>query len=169
MKRNKCLVYLLLLAILSVSGACLRSAEQQVILQVENPSGKSLEITRRELTTLRHTGLDATDKEGTTARYEGVDLVDILRAADAPLGNRLRGENMSGYVTVEGADGYQVSFTLAELDPDFTGQAVLLADRRDGQPLAEDEGPLRLVVPAETKRNARWVRQVVKVKIKAVE
>jgi hypothetical protein len=36
---------------------------------------------------------------------------------------------------------------------------ILLADRRDGQPLAAAEGPLRLVVPDE-KRHARWVRQV---------
>jgi hypothetical protein len=36
---------------------------------------------------------------------------------------------------------------------------VLLADRRDDQPLASREGPFRIVVPGE-KLHARWVREV---------
>ncbi|MGE3541290.1 MAG: hypothetical protein AB7N91_28130 [Candidatus Tectimicrobiota bacterium] len=60
---------------------------------------------------------------------------------------------------IEAADGYRVVFALPELDPAFTERLVLLAEQRDGQPLAATEGPLRLVVPGE-KRQARWVRQV---------
>jgi hypothetical protein len=46
-----------------------------------------------------------------------------------------------------------------ELDAAFKDAIVLLADRRDGQPLGSGEGPLRLLV-AHEKRQARWVRQV---------
>jgi hypothetical protein len=40
----------------------------------------------------------------------------------------------------------------------------LLADQRDGKPLGANEGPLRAIVPGE-KRHARWVRQVIALKI----
>ncbi len=45
-------------------------------------------------------------------------------------------------------------------DPIVLDLIIILADRRDGKPLAEKEGPLRIIVPEE-KREARWVRQLV--------
>lgn len=54
---------------------------------------------------------------------------------------------------------YRVVFSLAELAPDLTGRVVLLADARDGKPLASDEGPLRLVLPDDA-RPTRWIRQI---------
>ena len=48
---------------------------------------------------------------------------------------------------------------MAELDPELTDRAILLADIKNGQPLPPDEGPFRIVVPGE-KRPVRWVRQV---------
>ena len=63
------------------------------------------------------------------------------------------------YLLLEAQDGYQVLFTPPELDALFTDKVVLLADRRDGKPLSEKEGPLRIVVPEE-KRQARWIRHV---------
>src|SRR5713226_4105039 len=64
------------------------------------------------------------------------------------------------FLVVGAADGYHAVFALPELDHAFTDRIIILADRRDGKPLAEKEGPLRIVVPDE-KREARWVRQVV--------
>jgi hypothetical protein len=77
----------------------------------------------------------------------------------------LRGQEMSKYLLVQAAGGYRAVFSLAELSPRFTDAVVLLADRRDGQALAEPEGPLRLVVPHD-KRPARWVRQVIRLTVK---
>ena len=71
---------------------------------------------------------------------------------------------LSKFLLVEAADGYRVVFALPELDPAFRDVVVLVADRRDGQPLSTGEGPLRLVVPHE-KRWARWVRQVNALKV----
>jgi hypothetical protein len=48
-----------------------------------------------------------------------------------------------------------------ELAPSFTDRTILLADRRDGKPLSDREGPLQVIVPGE-KKHARWVRQVVR-------
>ena len=47
------------------------------------------------------------------------------------------------------------------LQQDFTtdNRKVLLVDRCGGQPLGDDDGPLRLIAPEES-RPARWVRQV---------
>ena len=47
----------------------------------------------------------------------------------------------------------------------FTEKVVLLADRRDGKPLSEKEGPLRIVVSDE-KRQARWIRQVKSIQVR---
>jgi hypothetical protein len=43
--------------------------------------------------------------------------------------------------------------------PAFSDRVILLADRRDGKPLDNREGPLRLIVPGD-KRHARWIRGV---------
>jgi len=76
------------------------------------------------------------------------------------LGEQLRGKRLAEYLVVEAADGYKAVFALPEVDPAFTDRVVILAYKRDGQPLSSPEGPYRIVIPDE-KRQARWVRQVV--------
>jgi DMSO/TMAO reductase YedYZ molybdopterin-dependent catalytic subunit len=122
---------------------------------VERPQQWTLD----DLAALPRRELRARDRDGAEATFTGVALVDLLRLAGVPLGEKLRGSHMALYLLVEAADGYRVVFALPELDPAFTERVVLLADHRDGQPLSTAEGPLRLVVPDE-KRHARWVRQV---------
>lgn len=101
---------------------------------------------------------------GTSGRWEGVALIDILRAAGAPTGDKLRGRNLSLYVRVDATDGYHAVYALAELDPAFRDSQVILADRRDGKPLDAKEGPFRIIAAGE-KRPARWVRQVAGIKL----
>lgn len=96
---------------------------------------------------------------GVTGVWEGVALVDLLRAAGAPVGDALRGANLRLYVRIRAADGYRVVYALAELDPGFREATVILADRRDGKPLDAKEGPFRIVAAGE-KRPGRWVRNV---------
>ncbi len=94
--------------------------------------------------------------------YGGVPLFDLLRLVGAPGGDSLRGPTLASYVLIEAADGYRVTFSLAELSPTFTDRVVLLTDRKDGAPLPAGEGPFRLVVP-DDKRPARWARQVTRI------
>jgi hypothetical protein len=82
-----------------------------------------------------------------------------------PLGEQLCGDRLALYVVVEALDRYRVVFALPELDAAFSDRRVLLADRRDEQPLPAAEGPLRLVIPDEQRR-ARWVRQVIAIYIR---
>ncbi|MBV8900526.1 MAG: molybdopterin-dependent oxidoreductase [Verrucomicrobia bacterium] len=101
------------------------------------------------------------DRQGREVTYAGVSLCDVLRAAGMKFDATAMPSRatVAGYVVVDAADGYQAVFALAELDPALTDRVILLADRKDGQPLTAGEGPLRVVVPGE-KRPARWVRQV---------
>jgi hypothetical protein len=109
--------------------------------------------------------LKVKDHEGRETVFDGVLVADILKKAGVRQGKELRGEFLSWYLVVDAADGYRVIFSLPELDEVFTDRIVLLADRKDGKPLSEREGPFRIVVPDE-KRAARWVRQVVSLTIR---
>lgn len=62
-------------------------------------------------------------------------------------------------VIVTGADGHRASSGIAEFDPGFTDRTAILADRKDGAPLASNAAPFQLVLTGE-KRPGRWVRQV---------
>jgi DMSO/TMAO reductase YedYZ molybdopterin-dependent catalytic subunit len=66
---------------------------------------------------------------------------------------------MATYVLAEGADGYRVVFSLAELDSGILDSEVIVADTMDGAPLGTNQGPFRIVAPHE-KRPARWVRML---------
>lgn len=102
--------------------------------------------------------LEATE-HGHQEQFDGVWLLDVLKKAGAPLGERLRGPLLRNVLSVQARDGYAIVFSLAELDDGFRQRPVLLADRRGGKPLSGDEGPLRLVV-ADEQRPARWIRQI---------
>ena len=71
----------------------------------------------------------------------------------------MRGPLASTVVVAEARDGYRAAYTLAELDPDFSGREIILADRKNGATLSPDEGPLRIFMLGETRRS-RWPRQV---------
>ena len=96
---------------------------------------------------------------GQTLRCEGVSLTALLQASGAMPDTPLRGPHLGRYVLVQGRDGYRALFSLAELDATLGNAQVVLADRCDGKPLDTDAGPLRLLVPGDT-RPARGVRQV---------
>jgi DMSO/TMAO reductase YedYZ molybdopterin-dependent catalytic subunit len=131
----------------------------EALLRVEGLVEHPLSLSADELGRLPRQTVEAKEHDGKLARFTGVTLTEVLKAAGAPLGDKLRGPQLSKFLLVAAADGYRAVFALPELDPGFTDAVVLLADRRDGQPLAAGEGPLRLVV-AHEKRQARWVRQV---------
>ena len=100
--------------------------------------------------------------------FEGVWLRDLLALVHAPLGDALRGEALQLIVVVDARDGYHAVFSLAEIDPAVRDRAILLADRQDGQPLDGTAGPWRLVVADEV-RAARWVRQVMRIRVVSVK
>lgn len=98
-------------------------------------------------------------EEGRTSTYGGVLVAEILKRAGVPLGAELRGDALATCIVASASDGYRVVFSIAELDPVFTGSRIIVADSVDGKPLFAYQGPIRIVVPSDT-RAARSVRML---------
>lgn len=97
---------------------------------------------------------------GGGARHcDGVSLTALLQASRAMPDTPLRGASLERYVLVSTRDGDRVVFSLGELDATLGDRAVYLVDRCDDAPLADDVGPLRLLVPDDG-RPARSVHRV---------
>ena len=92
------------------------------------------------------------------ATYTGALLWSVLERAEMLGGDRRT--HLRRTITVTGRDGYTAVLALAEVDPEFEGKQVLLAYRRDGQPI--DGHALRLVVPGD-RHGGRSVRDVVRI------
>jgi DMSO/TMAO reductase YedYZ molybdopterin-dependent catalytic subunit len=105
---------------------------------------------------------------GIDTRYEGVWLYEILKKAGVPGGEGLRGKALTTYVLAEAQDGYQVIFSIGELDPLLGETPVLVADKANDKPLFGENGTFRLVAPKD-KRGARSVRMLTKLEVVQVK
>lgn len=124
-------------------------------LTVTNADGKVTTFTAQTLKDLPREQVPLAGK----MVYEGPDFAAVLREAGVAQGPRLHGKPLVAYVVVKGKDGYRAVFSIAELDPAFTGRKIILADRRKDAALEANEGPWRLVLEADLKPE-RSVRQV---------
>lgn len=137
---------------------------QNSALSVSGEVATPLELKLEDLSAFKQITQKVKDRDGKEHEFGGVALVDILSKAGVTLGAQLRGENLVKYVLLTAADGYEVIYALAEIDPEFTDQIVLLATQKDGKPLGAGEGPLRIVAPKD-KKPARWIRELRSVKV----
>ena len=135
---------------------------------VDGDVAKPLRLSLADLAQLPRRELRAKEHDGSEHTYVGVALADVLRPAGVQFGDKLRGENLAMFLVVQAADRYRAVFALPELDPVFTDTSIILAYSRDGQPLSEKDGPVRIVV-ANEKRQGRWVRQVVALTIRRAQ
>ena len=147
------------MALLTPAWACAQS------LAVKGLGGVSRTLSAADLAALPHVEVKATE-HGTTATYQGVAVSDLTALVGAPHGEALRGPALAEVLIVTAQDGYRVALTLAETDPMLRSDHIILADRKDGQPLDAHEGPFRLIVEGD-KRPARSARQVVSLELKA--
>jgi DMSO/TMAO reductase YedYZ molybdopterin-dependent catalytic subunit len=122
-----------------------------------------LTLTAADLKAMPRTTVTVT-ADGTDEKYEGVLVGAVLSRAGAPLGRDLTGHAVATYVLASAKDGYQVVFSLAELDPAFTANEIIIADTVDGKPLFDYQGPLRLVAPHD-RRGARAVRMLQRLEV----
>ncbi|GAB4026125.1 molybdopterin-dependent oxidoreductase [Spirosoma gilvum] len=135
------------------------SGNAQTVLTISGEVTKPLRLQASDLKAMSHTTVTAKDHDEKEHQYSGIPVSELLRQAGATMGGQLRGKNLKKYVVVRAADDYEVIFTLPELDPEFATRLPLLVDSVDGEPLGNDVGPFRIVVPGE-KKMTRWVRQV---------
>jgi len=137
----------------------------QSFIKVTGEVTKPVTLYEGDIGKMNKVSVTLTDKDGKDHSYKGVPVLDLLNSAGVTTGKQLRGENLSKYVLVKCSDGYEVLFSLAEMDTAFNNKMIILATEADGKPIANGKGPFRLVVPGEG-RPARSCFQVVEFVVK---
>jgi hypothetical protein len=152
------------LLVLGILGSVLLAAQEpQPSVQFTGAVKQSLTLTAGDLAKMPRSTVRMTNK-GMETVYEGVWLHEVLKKAGVPQGSELRGKPLAGYVLAEAQDGYQVVFSLGELDPAFIDNEILLADTANGKPMFGAQGRFRLVVPKDNP-GARSVRMLTKLDV----
>lgn len=163
-------VLLIVVVALVFAGVASRAQAPQAPTKVHSGTltvvfdpAKSVTLKPEELAAMPRTST-VMDSDGQKVTYEGVLVAEVLKRAGAPLGNQLRGDNVASYVVMSASDGYRALYSLAELDPAFTGSTVMVADKVDGKPLFAYQGPFRIVAPGD-KAGARSVRMLERIEV----
>jgi DMSO/TMAO reductase YedYZ molybdopterin-dependent catalytic subunit len=157
MYTRRCLVLGLFLT------ALLSAQDTQPTVQITGAVKQALTLSADDLAKMPRATV-RTMNNGMETVYEGVWLHEVLKKAGVPQGSELRGKALASYVLAESQDGYQVVFSLGELDPVFIDNEILLADTANGKPLFGAQGRFRLVVPKDKPR-ARSVRMLTKLEV----
>jgi hypothetical protein len=123
---------------------------------------KSSEWTADKLAALPHTTITVYNEHvKKNQTYSGVALTDLLTQLGVP--DKPHGKDFQLYLVAEGSDGYKVVYSVSEVTPDVHDGTVIVADKLEGQPIP-GTGPLQLVATGE-KRPARWVRNLVAIRV----
>lgn len=147
--------------LLASLGAVAQEATPRV--QVTGAVKQPLSLTVEDLAKMPRASVK-TISSGLETVYEGVWLHEVLKLAGVPQGGALRGPALASYVLAKAEDGYQVLFSLGELDPAFIDNEILLADTANGKALFGAQGRFRLVVPKD-KPGARSVRMLTELEV----
>ncbi len=153
----------LMLSLVTFAALPVNVAAQPAVLRVGGAVSQRLALSQADFGNMRHQAITVEDSDQNGV-YGGVALMDLVVRAGLPSGDDLENKDLTKCVIVTGADGDQVTFSLAELDAGFTDRVVLIADTKDGKPLAGDAAPYQIVVPGE-KRRSRWVRRVIAIDV----
>jgi len=144
-------------------GSLLSAQDAAPSVQITGAVKQALSLTAADLAKMPRASVP-TSSSGIDTLYEGVWLHYILEMAGVPHGSELRGKALATCILAEAQDGYQVAFSIAELDPAFIDNEILLADTANGKPLFGAQGRFRLVVPRD-KPGARSVRMLTKLEV----
>lgn len=104
------------------------------------------------------------ERDGQAHHARGVDLMALVDRAGLKLDPAVKNQRLRFAVEATAADGYEAVFSLGELMPSLGGKSALIAYEQDGAPLPENEGPLKLLTPAD-KALSRWIRRLVAVRV----
>jgi DMSO/TMAO reductase YedYZ molybdopterin-dependent catalytic subunit len=146
-----------------LAAAILLAQDEQPSVQVTGAVKQALTLSADDLAKMPRASVRTTNN-GMETVYQGVWLHEVLKRAGVPEGSELRGKALSSYVLAQAQDGYQVLFSLGELDPAFIDNEILLADTANGKPLFGAQGRFRLVVPKD-RPGARSVRMLTKLEV----
>ena len=132
--------------------AALCAQEPPATVEVTGLVKQPLALTAEQLARMPRASVTTTSN-GTETVYEGVWIHEVLKRAGVPQGEAMRGKALTTYVLAEAQDGYQVLFSLGELDPVFVDNQILLADTANGKALFGAQVRFRLVVPKDQHGN----------------
>jgi hypothetical protein len=161
-------------AAILVSGFAPPGTQAQASADVHTPHGpstaplkitfgdQSSEWTAATLAALPHATVSVFNEHAKAQQsYSGVPLTVLLTKLGVP--EKPHGKEFRLYLVAEGSDGYQVVYSVGEVTPDVHDGTTLVADSVDGKPLG-DNGLFQLVTTGE-KRPARWVRNLVAIRV----
>lgn len=104
-------------------------------------------------------------KETPPRSYTGVKVFDLLEAAGLRLDENANEDFLSKVIVARSADGSAAVLAGGEIEPRFMDGNAIVAARRDGNSLADGEGPFRLVVPYD-RNPGRWAKQLVRLEFR---
>jgi DMSO/TMAO reductase YedYZ molybdopterin-dependent catalytic subunit len=122
-------------------------------------------LTLAEIQALPQESIDVTFMSGKGEQqhsYTGVRLIDVINLLGIQNPEENKNPLLGFYFAIVASDGYQVIVSGGEIDTSFGNAPILLAWEEDGAPLTGDAGPLRLVVPGDTK-GGRYVSGIVSI------
>lgn len=135
---------------------------------VHTPSGQEIPFTTASLAQLPYSEvggcLIVSTGHGTSGPFTfgGVLLAELLAHVLGQAAGQAEGLAAWRQVDVISADGFGTRLFPAHL---ATGEPILLAYHRDGQPLTRTQGLVRLVVPAERDDALRQVKWIARIEI----
>ena len=121
-----------------------------------------LSLTAGDLAALPHEKIELNEEDAGVTAYEGIPIQEILKKAG------LKGRMLAGYILVHARDGYEVVFSMGEIDPEIGATRLFVADKREGKALFAYQGPVRLVATTDKKeaRSARMIESLQIIKLK---
>ncbi len=152
----------LLLAL--TAAALVATAAQAQELKVTVAGRDSVVLTAKDLAALPRAKATIQVK-GASVTYEGARLDAVLAQAGVVHGERLMGRFLNQVVVARAKDGFFSVLSLAETDPVYRTNPVVVADTVNGHALDDREGPYRLVVDGDL-RPSRAPRQLVSIEVK---
>jgi DMSO/TMAO reductase YedYZ molybdopterin-dependent catalytic subunit len=164
LKKIRILIAMALVATLPQFAAARQTRPHSGTLVIVVDREKPLTLKPADLAAMPRTKVTYKQPDGRAVVHEGVLVAELLKRAGAPLGKALRGDAMASYVVASATDGYRVVFSLAELDPEFSGSEIIVADRTNGDALLPDQGPIRLIVPKDIP-GARSMRMLERIEV----
>ena len=97
--------------------------------------------------------------KGRKGQSHCLPLLTVIKAAEPRLNPKVKNHLLAFTAFVRAEDGYTVSFSLGELQPEVGKREVWIALDRDNHPIPDVDGPVEILVTTDEKP-ARWVHSV---------
>jgi Oxidoreductase molybdopterin binding domain len=141
------------------------SAIALVVLALSDPATVQVEALKFDVTAIQKaSNVEVKVKEkGVETTYKGVPLRFMIESHLKGPNEMADLRNLSDAVLlIKATDGYQAAVSAAEVAMDEAGAKYLLATEKDGKPLADKHGPVKLIIPGDPKpiRSVRMVSGV---------